>query len=139
MGPVKDFVRDVWKIAAACASRGFSPFPGGRPDRRQSVRHGDIPRVAPRRLFAGLATGLRFVVRAYLPELVTSSASSADTDGGVGSGATATIEAREPGQRGGAVDIVLPEDDGLRRQAYGGSRRGPRQGPGKTREGGGRG
>jgi hypothetical protein len=107
---VKDFVRDVWKIAAGCAAGAFllslligliSGNPFG-----VSFFRAFLFAV----LFAGLGAGLRTVVKTYLPELSSGGAPAADSPGAGGT-------------TGRSVDIVLPEDDGLRRQAYGGSPR----------------
>ena len=106
MGPVKDFVRDVWKIAAACASGAFLlslviGLIAGNPFGIAFFRA-----LLFGILFAGLGVGLRFVVRAYLPELAAAGAPAGSAD--------ASTEPRAAGQRGTAVDIVLPEDDSLR-------------------------
>ncbi len=106
MGPVKDFVRDVWKISAACAAGAFllslvigliaaNPF--------GIVFFRALLFAA---VFAGLGAAVRGVVMSYLPELVASNAGT---------------PAAEPEHRGAAVDIVLPEEEGLRRRAYGGT------------------
>ncbi len=103
MGPVKDFVRDAWKIAAAFAAGAFvlsllvgliaaNPF-------GVAVSRAFLLAL----LFAGLGVGLRAVVKAYLPEVTGASRPAADA------GAPVTA---------GAVDIVLPEDEGLQREAF---------------------
>jgi hypothetical protein len=135
MSPVKDFVRDVWKIAAACACGAFLlslviGLIAGNPFGVVVFRA-----LLLAVLFAGLGAGLRLVVKAYLPELTASTVSSAATDmwknrtGMSGqTGAETSGEhrgAESAGYRGAAVDIVLQDDDGLRRQAYGGSDRAP--------------
>ena len=116
MGPVKDFVRDVWKIAAACAAGAFLlslviGLIAGNPFGVALFRA-----LLSSVLFAGLGAGLRVVVKGYLPELLASNEEKA--------GKTGADESAD--HRGAAVDIVLPEDDGLRRQAYSGSPRSAR-------------
>jgi hypothetical protein len=135
MSPVKGFVGDVWKIAAACASGAFvlslviglfagNPF-------GVVIFRAFLLAV----LFAGLGAGLRFVVKAYLPELIASSStadegSRANAAGEGGADKAAEHRGAESaGYRGAAVDITLQDDDGLRRQAYGGSARAPRSRP----------
>jgi len=123
MGPVKDFVRDVWKIAAACATGAFLlslaiGLIAGNPFGIAFAR-GLLCAV----LFAGLGVGLRFVVRTYLPELAAAGALA---------GKTAEAAADH---RGAAVDIVLPEDEGLRRQAYSGTSHPSRASTGEPGEG----
>jgi hypothetical protein len=119
MGPVKGFVGDVWKIAAAFASGAFllslvTGLIAGNPFGVVIFR-AFLLAV----LFAGLGAGLRFAVKTYLPELLGSS--RAATAGGNGAADAAADGAeRASGSRGGAVDIVLQDDEGLRRQAYGG-------------------
>jgi hypothetical protein len=98
---VKDFFKEYWKIAAGCAAGAFL----------LSFLIGLITRnpfgvVILRAfllalLFAGVGTGLRYVVRRYLPEAMPSA-----------SAAPATAEQ----ERGGRVDITLPEEDGVSRQ-----------------------
>jgi hypothetical protein len=106
LGPVKDFVRDAWKTAAACAAGAFvlslligliaaNPF-------GIAVSRAFLFAL----LFAGLGVGLRAVVKSYLPEAMGASRPAADA------GAPAA---------GGTVDIVLPEDEGLQREAFQGS------------------
>ncbi|MGA2640696.1 MAG: hypothetical protein ABSG21_07310 [Spirochaetia bacterium] len=125
---MKDFVRDVWKIGAVCATGAFllslvigliagSPF--GIVFFR-ALLFGLV--------FAGLGAGLRVVVKSYLPELIASNAQTAGKPGASQSagyrGANQSAGYRGTGEsdhRGAAVDIVLPEDEGLRRQAYSGS------------------
>jgi hypothetical protein len=120
MGPVKDIVRDVWKIAAACAAGAFLlslviGLIAGNPFGIAFFR-GFLLAL----LFAGLGAGLRFVVKAYLPELVALNQSAAAYEG---ANKPADQRGTAESAYGGAVDIVLPEDDGLRRQAYSGSAR----------------
>jgi hypothetical protein len=137
MGPVKDFVRDSWKIAAVAATGAFllSLVVGlfaGNPFGVSFFRA-----LLFALLFAGLGAGVRTVVKGYLPELVaanpqTAGATSAAAGGRAGAasdhrGAEASPSADAPGGlRGAAVDIVLPEDETLRRQAYRGSPRSTR-------------
>jgi hypothetical protein len=133
MSPVKDFVGDFWKIAAACAGGAFllslviglfagNPF-------GVVIFRAFLLAV----LFAGLGAGLRFVVKAYLPELI---ASSSTVDEGSRADAAAPSGAdKAADHRGTAVDITLQDDDGLRRQAYGGSGRTPRSRPSEPGEG----
>src|SRR5208337_2191897 len=83
-------------------------------------------------LFAGLGAGLRFVIKRYLPELLGSSSSTAADGAGAAETAMGRAE-RSSGNRGAAVDIVLQDDEGLRRQAYGGPGGGrPRGSGGET-------
>ena len=107
---MKDFVRDAWKIAAACAAGAFV----------LSLLIGLIAAnpfgIALSRaflfalLFAALGVGLRAVVKAYLPEAM----GTARAAPGAGSPLPA-----------GTVDIVLPEDEGLQRETFqGGAGRG---------------
>jgi len=118
MGPVRDFVRDVWKIGAVCAAGAFLVslvigLIAGNPFGAVFLRA-----LLFAVIFAGLGAGLRVVVKRYLPELVASIPNKAG--------------AGEPEHRGAAVDIVLPEDEGLRRQTYGGTdnaARSPEAGP----------
>ena len=115
MGPVKDFLRDVWKIAAVVAAGAFLlslaiGLFAGNPFGVAFFRA-----LLFALLFAGLGAGVRTVVKGYLPELI---ASNPQTTGVTGSAAG--------GSRGTAVDIVLPEDEALRRQAYQGSPRSSR-------------
>ena len=139
VSPVKDFVRDVWKVAALCACGAFflSLVIGlfaGNPFGVVIFRA-----LLLAVLFAGLGAGLRSVVKAYLPELTASTTSPAGTDEGRSradmadqTGADKSREhrgAESAGYRGAAVDIVLQDDDGLRRQAYGGSGHAPRLHP----------
>jgi len=117
MGPVKGFVGDVWKIAAAFASGAFllsllTGLIAGNPFGVVILR-AFLLAV----LFAALGAGLRFVITKYLPELL--GASRSGDEAGAGAEAAGGAE-RKPGSRGAAVDIVLQDDDGLRRQAYGG-------------------
>jgi hypothetical protein len=128
---VKDFVRDVWKIAAACSFGAFLlslviGLIAGNPFGVVIFRA-----LLLAVLFAALGTGLRFVVKAYLPELITSTSSPVGMDEGRSrpgragqSGADGSAD-----RRGSAVDIVLPDDDGLRRQTYGGTGGAPLSGP----------
>jgi len=109
MGPVKDFVRDAWRIAAACAAGAFV----------LSLLIGLIAAnpfgIALSRaflfalLFAALGVGLRAVVKAYLPEVM---------------GAARPAPGAEAPASAGTVDIVLPEDEGLQREAFQGAGRG---------------
>jgi len=111
MGPVKDFVRDAWRIAAACAAGAFV----------LSLLIGLIAAnpfgIALSRaflfalLFAALGVGLRAVVKAYLPEVMS---------------AARPPQGAEAPASAGTVDIVLPEDEGLQREAFqGGAGSGP--------------
>jgi len=126
MSPVKDFVRDVWKIAAACATGAFLlslviGLVAGNPFGIAFFRA-----LLLAVLFAGLGAGLRFVVKTYLPELVEPNRQMAGQAGAresAGYRGAAEGGGAAQDQRGAAVDIVLPEDDGLRRQAYSGSPR----------------
>ena len=103
MGPVKDFVRDAWRIAAACAAGAFV----------LSLLIGLIAAnpfgIALSRaflfalLFAALGVGLRAVVKAYLPEVMS---------------AARPPQGAEAPASAGTVDIVLPEDEGLQREAF---------------------
>jgi hypothetical protein len=105
MSPVKDFVRNAWRIAAACAAGAFV----------FSLLIGLIAAnpfgIALSRaflfalLFAALGVGLRAVIKAYLPEVMGTSPPPADAGAPVA----------------GSVDIVLPEDEGLQREAFQGS------------------
>jgi hypothetical protein len=122
MGPMKDFVRDVWKIAASCAAGAFLlslviGLIAGNPFGIAFFRA-----FLFALLFSGMGAGLRVVVKGYLPELMASNSvpegAAADNRR---AGAPADHGAAEAGYRGAAVDIVLPEDDALRRQAYSGS------------------
>ncbi len=100
---MKDFVRDAWRIAVACAAGAFV----------LSLVIGLIAAnpfgIALSRafllglLFAALGVGLRAVVKAYLPEVFGAAPSPGD--------------ARGEG-RAGSVDIVLPEDEALQRKAF---------------------
>jgi hypothetical protein len=112
MGPVKDFVRDVWKIAAACAGAALllSLVIGLIAGNPFGIAFSRAILLAA--VFAALGAGLRFLVKAYLPELA-----------GQGPPADGRTAAPAADHRGAAVDITLPEEDGLRRQAYGGARR----------------
>ena len=107
---MKDFVRDVWKIAAACASGAFL----------LSLVIG---------LIAGNPFGIAFFRALLFGILFTASASACGSSCGRispspaparGRDADASTEPRAA-QRGTAVDIVLPEDDSLHRQAYSGT------------------
>jgi hypothetical protein len=131
MSPVKGFVGDVWKIAAACASGAFllslvTGLFAGNPFGVVIFRAFLLGL-----LFAGLGAGLRLVIRTYLPELIGPSppagADEGNRGGAVGRAAPGSIAGRRggdaEGSSGSAVDIVLAEDDGLRRQAYAGSSR----------------
>jgi hypothetical protein len=131
MSPVKDFVRVVWKIAAACACGAFflSLVVGlfaGNPFGVVVFRA-----LLLAVLFAGLGAGLRFVVKAYLPELTASSSSPAGAGQGrddepdrTGAGKSPENRGAESaGNRGAAIDIVLQDDEDLRQQTYGGSGR----------------
>jgi hypothetical protein len=123
---MKGFVGDVWKIAAACASGAFLlslviGLVAGNPFGVVIFRA-----LLLGLLFAGLGAGVRLLVKTYLPELIASSL-TAGADGGnrggaVSRGAAGSSAERRGGDaggdRGGAVDIVLQDDDGLRRQAY---------------------
>jgi hypothetical protein len=101
---VKDFFRDNWKIAAACALGAFL----------LSLVIGLIARnlfgVAFLRafllavLFAGLGVGARLVARTYLPELVAASNGT---------------QPEPDGSRGKNIDIVLPEENPRRRTRTG--------------------
>ena len=128
MSPVKDFVRDVWKVAAACASGAFflSLVIGLFAGNPFGVVFFRALLLAV--LFAGLGAGLRFVVKAYLPGLVASAPSPAGSDEGRSRAGMAGQSGPDTSaeHRGAAVDIVLQDDDGLRQQAYGGSRRAAR-------------
>lgn len=124
---MKDFVRDVWKIAAVSATGAFLlslviGLIAGNPFGVAFFRA-----LLFSLLFAGLGAGLRTVVKGYLPELVAPNPQTAEATGtaaeGRRAGAPADHRAAEGGFRGSAVDIMLPEDDGLRRQAYQGSPR----------------
>jgi hypothetical protein len=130
-GPVKDFVRDVWKVSAACSFGAFLlslviGLIAGNPFGVVIFRA-----LLLALLFAALGAGLRFVVKAYLPELITSTSSPAGMDEGMSRAGRAGKSGAEGGadRRGAAVDIVLPDDDGLRRQTYGGSGGAPLSGP----------
>ena len=127
MSPVKGFVGDVWKMAVACASGAFLlslviGLVAGNPFGVVILR-AFLLAV----LFAGLGAGLRLVVKAYLPELAASS--PADEAGRADAAVPGSAERAAEGglgaaeRRGAAVDILLPDDDGLRRQAYGGGGR----------------
>ncbi len=105
MSPVKDFVRDAWRIAAACAAGAFvlslligliaaNPF-------GIAVSRAFLFAL----LFAALGAGLRAVIKAYLPEAMGTPAPPPD--------AAATTA--------GSVDIVLPEDEELQREAFRGA------------------
>ena len=124
---MKDFVRDVWKIAAACSFGAFLlslviGLIAGNPFGVVIVRA-----LLLAVLFAALGAGLRFVVKAYLPELITSTSSPAGMDEGRSRAGRAGQSGAD--SRGSAVDIVLPDDDGLRRQTYSGSGGAPLSGP----------
>src|SRR5208283_4953422 len=77
MGPLKGFVGDVWKIAAAFASGAFllSLVTGLAAANPFGVVVARALLLAV--LFAGLGAGLRFVIKRYLPELLGSSSSTA--------------------------------------------------------------
>jgi len=140
MGPVRDFVRDVWKIGAACAAGAFLVslvigLIAGNPFGAVFLRA-----LLFAVIFAGLGAGLRVVVKRYLPELV---ASNESTSGAAASGHAADSASRyaadsasryaaDSDLRGAAVDIVLPEDEGLRRHAYAGLSRADRTAPGQS-------
>jgi hypothetical protein len=125
--PVRDFIRDAWKIAAGCAAGAFLlslviGLAAGNPFGVVFFRA-----VLFALLFGGLGAALRFVITAYLPELVEAGGQAAAADGGdAGARRGDPSSAGRPddgARRGGTVDIVLPEDDELRQQAYGGSPR----------------
>jgi hypothetical protein len=110
MDPVREFFKDVWKIAAGCAAGAFvlSLLIGLIAGNPFGIAFSRALFLAL--LFAALGAGLRAVVRAYLPELSAGAAPAADG----------------PGARSGSVDIVVPDDEALRRQAYqGGGRPAP--------------
>ena len=102
MGPVRDFVRDAWRIAVAFAAGAFvlslviglvasNPF-------GVAVSRAFLLAL----LFAGLGAALRGVVKAFLPEMLGSApaATGPSADG-----------------KAGGVDIVLPEDETLQGDA----------------------
>ncbi len=140
MGPVRDFVRDVWKIGAVCAAGAFLVslvigLIAGNPFGAVFFRA-----LLFAVIFAGLGAGLRVVVKRYLPELV---ATNESTSGAAASGHAADSASRyaadsasryaaDSDMRGAAVDIVLPEDEGLRRHAYAGLSRADRTAPGES-------
>ena len=104
---MRDFFSSVWKIAAGFAAGAFvlSLLIGliaGNPFGIALSRAFLLALV-----FAALGAGLRGVVKAYLPELTAGAAAAAGTP----------PSADLPGRRG-AVDIVVPDDESLRRQAY---------------------
>jgi hypothetical protein len=106
---VKDFVRDVWKNGAVCAAGAFIfslviGLIAGNPFGIAFFRA-----MLFALIFAGLGVALRIVVKNYLPELVVSTASTGRE----------TAAATDSENRGATVDIVLPEEEGLRRDTYG--------------------
>jgi hypothetical protein len=102
LSPVKDFVRDAWKIAAACAVGAFvlSLVVGLIAGNPFGIAFGRAFLLAL--LFAGIGGGLRAVIKTYLPEMLGS----------------APAQSAPEAARGGSVDIVLPEDETLQRQAF---------------------
>jgi len=115
MGPVRDFVRDAWRIAAAFAAGAFvlslvigliasNPF-------GVAVSRAFLLAL----LFAGLGAALRGVVKAFLPEILGT--------------ANAAAGPAADGKAGG-VDIVLPEDETLQSQAIERPAARPRRGRG---------
>jgi hypothetical protein len=113
MDPVRDFFKDAWKMAAGCAAGAFvlSFLVGLIAGNPFGIAFSRAFLFAV--LFAALGAGLRAVVKAYLPELGASPA-----------GAVAASPAAPEGRAGG-VDIVVEDDEALRRQAYqGGGRSG---------------
>jgi len=113
MSPVKDFFRDVWRIAAACAAGAFvfSLLVGLIAANPFGIAFSRAFLLAL--LFAGLGVGLRAVVKAYLPEVMGAARPAADSE--------APAEA-------GTVDIVLPEDETLQREVF----QGPLGAPGRA-------
>jgi hypothetical protein len=115
---VKDFVRENWKTATACAAGAFL----------LSLLVGLITRnpfgiVIFRAfllavVFAGLGAGLRYVVKRYLPELLTQGATAAAAGGPADDRAT----------RGTRIDIVLPAESPGRTGRYAATAREGRQG-----------
>jgi len=103
MGPVKDFVRDTWRLSAACAAGAFvlSLVIGLIASNPFGVALGRAFLLGL--LFAGLAAALRGVVKAFLPEMMGPAPQAA--------GAPA-------GGKAGAVDIVVPEDESLQREIF---------------------
>ncbi len=98
---MKDFVKDNWKIAAACSAGAFVLSLVVGLLARNPFGIALLRAFLLAALFAGLGAGLRFVVRAYLPELL---AAPTAADGPAG---------RDDG-RGASVNIVLPEENGVR-------------------------
>jgi len=103
MGPVRDFVKDAWRMAAACAAGAFvlSLLIGLIAANPFGIAFSRAFLFAL--LFGGLGAGLRAVLKSYFLQ----AAGAAPPAGGPGAAA-----------RPGSVDIVLPEDEALQRQAF---------------------
>jgi hypothetical protein len=127
---LKDFFKENWKIAAACACGAFllSLLIGLIAQNPFGVML--LRAFLLALLFAGLGVGARLVVKTYLPDLLaTGAASAAAIQGEAGQGAgknprgTAAVNPRgtaavNPRGTATRVDIVLPQDDGLEQQLY---------------------
>ncbi len=115
---MRDFVKDAWKTATGCAIGAFllSLVVGliaGNPFGNSFSRA-----LLLAMLFAALGAGLRAVLKAYLPELASGGASAAAPSAGAPSASAGSAAAAGSPVRPGAVDIVVDDDESLRRQAY---------------------
>jgi hypothetical protein len=102
MDPVREFFKDVWKIAAGCAAGAFvlSLLIGLIAGNPFGIAFSRALFLAL--LFAALGAGLRAVVRAYLPELSAGAAPAADGPGAYQGGGRPAPDAQggaaEPGE-----------------------------------------
>jgi len=113
---VKDFVREYWKSAAAGAAGSFLLSLLVGLFTRNPFGVVFLRALLLAVLFAGLAAGLRYLVRTHLLELAREGAPAHPGGGDTGDD-----------RRGDRVDIVLPEENPIGREGYAASSRASRR------------